>query len=199
MTARVRAPNYPGSYVLIWDVVQEHRTWLSLEGVYPGRTLVTVDGVAAGAPPATHGRMPGSVLRLPRTVLWSTAMQIARAHPLLGIGPDNFRRVYGRYLGLASWDDRVHANNSYLEVVAGMGAIGVAALAWLFVVAVRSTPRLLNRADEARLPIAAAAAAACVAIAAHALVDSFLTFTPTYVAFAIAIGLLFAPPAEEAA
>ena len=36
MKARVRAPGYPGTYLLIWDVVQEHRTWLSLEGVYPG-------------------------------------------------------------------------------------------------------------------------------------------------------------------
>ena len=38
MKARVRAPGYPGTYVLVWDVVQEHRTWLSLEGVFPGRT-----------------------------------------------------------------------------------------------------------------------------------------------------------------
>ena len=37
LMARVRAPGYPGTYVLIWDVVQEHRTWLSLEGVFPGR------------------------------------------------------------------------------------------------------------------------------------------------------------------
>ena len=41
------------------------------------------------------------------------------------------------------------------------------------------------------MPIAAASLAACAAIAAHALVDSFLTFTPTYVVFAIAAGLLF--------
>ncbi|HEX8029531.1 MAG TPA: hypothetical protein VF491_13750, partial [Vicinamibacterales bacterium] len=65
MTARVRAPNYPGTYVLVWDVVQEHRTWLSLEGVLPGRTLATVEGPAVGAPPPTRGRMPSSVMRMP--------------------------------------------------------------------------------------------------------------------------------------
>jgi hypothetical protein len=37
----------------------------------------------------------------------------------------------------------------------------------------------------------AAATAACAAIAAHALVDSFLTFTPTYTAFALAAGILY--------
>lgn len=194
MKARVRAPGYPGTYVLIWDVVQEHRTWLSLEGVYPGRTIVSVEGTPVGAPLRSQGRMPSSVMRMPRSVLWQTALTIARDHPLLGIGPDNFRHTYGRYLGLAAWDVRVHANNSYIEVLVGMGAIGAIALAWLLVAAVRSGTRALVDATDARLPIAAASFAACVAIALHALVDSFLTFTPTYVVFALAAGLLFSGP-----
>jgi O-antigen ligase len=192
MIARVRAPDYPGTYTLVWDVVQEHRTWLSLEGVYPGRSIATVDGPAAGAPPKTLGRMPSGVMRMPRSVLWSTALQISREHPWLGIGPDNFRHVYGRALGLAAWDSRVHANNSYLEVLVGMGAIGAASLIWLIVAAVRSTVRLLSDASPAALPIVAVSAVACLAIAAHAMVDSFLTFTPTYAIFAIAAGLLYA-------
>ena len=80
-------------------------------------------------------------MRMPRSVLWQTALTIAREHPLLGIGPDNFRHTYGRYLGLAAWDARVHANNSYIEVLAGMGAIGVVALAWLLFAALRSGTR----------------------------------------------------------
>lgn len=191
ITARVRAPSYPGTYVLIWDVVQEHRTWLSLEGVFPGRSIASVEGPAVGAPLATKGRMPSSVMRMPRSVLWRTALQIWTEHPLLGIGPDNFRHIYGRYLGLGAWDSRVHANNSYIEVLVGMGLAGAAALGWLIVAAARSTLRLLSRATEQSLPLVAAATAACLAIAAHALVDSFLTFTSTYVTFAIAAGLLY--------
>jgi hypothetical protein len=191
MMARVRAPAYPGNYVLIWDVVQEHRTWLSLEGVYPGRSIASVEGAAVGAPLPTRGRMPSSVMRMPRAVLWQTAAEIWREHPLLGIGPDNFRHVYGRHLGLAAWDPRVHANNSYVEVLVGMGVIGVLALGWLMVQAVRSIGPLLSRASDATLPLVTAAMCACLAIGAHALVDSFLTFTPTYAAFAIAAGLLY--------
>lgn len=198
MKARVRAPGYPGAYLLIWDVVQEHRTWLSLEGVYPGRTIVSVEGTPVGAPLPSQGRMPSSVMRMPRSVLWPTALTIAREHPLLGIGPDNFRHTYGRHLGLAAWDVRVHANNSYLEVLAGMGAIGVIALAWLLLAALRSGTRSVIDAGDQRLPIAAAAFAACAAIALHALVDSFLTFTPTYTVFAVAAGLLFSPSVEHA-
>ena len=198
MKARVRAPGYPGTYLLIWDVVQEHRTWLSLEGVFPGRTVVSVEGTPVGAPLPSQGRMPSSVMRMPRSVLWPTALTIAREHPVLGIGPDNFRHTYGRHLGLAAWDTRVHANNSYIEVLAGMGVVGALALAWLLIAAVRSGTRALIGAGDARLPIAAAAFAACAAIAVHALVDSFLTFTPTYTVFAVAGGLLFAPPTDHA-
>lgn len=188
MRARVRAPGYPGSYLLIWDVVQEHRTWLSLEGVLPGRSVASIEGAPVSGPLATRGRMPATVMRMPRLVLWSTALQMWRAHPLLGIGPDNFRHSYGRYLGLAAWDTRVHANNSYVEVLAGMGVIGAMVLLWLAVAAARSMSAVVTAPDTV-LPLIAASTAACLAIAAHALVDSFLTFTPTYVAIAIAAGL----------
>ena len=193
VNARVRAPGYPGTYLLVWDVVQEHRTWLSLEGVYPGRTIATVEGHAVSAPLPPRGPMPSSVMRMPRRVLWETAAKMAADHPVTGIGPDNFRLTYGRYLGLAAWDKRVHSNNTYLETLAGMGALGVVALVWLIYAAFTSTRDLVARAQGAAVPLVAAATAACLAIAVHGLVDSFLTFTPTYVAFAIATGLLYSP------
>ena len=114
---------------------------------------------------------------------------------MLGIGPDNFRLTYGRYLGLAAWDSRVHANNTYLEVLVGMGVdrrcrAGVADRRRA---ADRRSPGC-RAADVEAMPLVAAATAACLAIAAHALVDSFLTFTSTYVVFALAAGVLFAAP-----
>lgn len=191
MRARVRAPGYPGDYILVWDVVQEHRTWLSLEGVYPGRTIASVEGEAVTPPLASMGRMPAGVMRMPRPVLWGTALELAAERPVLGIGPDNFRHVYGHHLGLASWDTRVHANNTYLEVLVGMGVVGLVAFAWLLVAAARLARTRLAAVSVDHLPLAAAAAAACLAIAVHGLVDSFLTFTTTYVVFALAAGVLF--------
>ena len=199
MTARVRAPGYPGDSILIWDVVQEHRTWLSLEGVYPARSAASVEGAAVGAPLPSHGRMPSGVMRMPRSVLWQTAITIWRERPLLGIGPDNFRHTYGRHLGLAAWDTRVHTNNSYVEVLVSMGIAGAIALGWLMVRAVASARTIVAKADPAALAMTAAALAACLAIAVHALADSFLAFTPTYVVFAIAAGLLFRRPPTASA
>jgi len=193
MAARVWAPAYPGSYILAWDVVQEDRAWLSTEGVLPGRTRVTVAGHAVGAPPATYGRMPMGAVRLPRRTLWKTALDISAEHPLLGIGPDNYRHVYGRYLGLTTWDTRVHANNTYLEALVDMGIVGLVAVAWLGVAMCHAIWKMWPRVSDAGVPLFASAAAACLAIAVHGLVDSFFTFTPTYVIFALTAGLMFSP------
>jgi hypothetical protein len=187
--ARVRAPGYPGTYLLVWDVVQEHRTWLSLEGVLPARTIASVEGEAVTPPLPTRGRMPVGTMRMPRSVLWATALDISRDHPVLGIGPDNYRLVYGPRIGLAAWDTRVHTNNTYLEILVGTGIAGFAALLWLLFAGVRSTLRLLATGAGDSLPLIAATTAACLAIAAHGIVDSFLTFTSTYVVFALAAGL----------
>jgi hypothetical protein len=189
LQARVRAPGYPGSYLLIWDVVQEHRTWLSIEGVYPGHTLVSVEGEAVSPPLQARGRMPSGTMRMPRRVLWDTALDISRERPLLGIGPDNFRLTYGPRLGLSTWDTRVHANNMYLEVLVGTGVVGLAMVLWLAVGGVRSTVHLVASADARAMTIVGATTAACLAIAVHGVVDSFLTFTSTYVVFAVAAGL----------
>lgn len=189
--ARIRAPGYPGTYLLVWDIVQETRTWLSLEGVFPARTIAHVAGPAVGGPLPTRGRMPTGVMRMPRSVLWTTAWQMFADRPVLGVGPDNFRLTYGHYLGLAAWDSRVHANNTYLEVLVGMGVTGAAAMVWLIVAACRSAVARLRAATIETMPLVAAATAACVAIAAHGMVDSFLTFTSTYVVFALAAGILY--------
>jgi hypothetical protein len=187
--ARVRAPGYPGTYLLVWDVVQEHRTWLSLEGVFPGRTIAKVEGDAVTAPLPTRGRMPTENMRMPRAVLWSTAIDVVRDHPVLGIGPDNFRLLYGSRLGLGAWDTRVHTNNTYLEILVGLGLVGLVPLVWLLFAGVRSTVAVVSRSTGDAVPLIGATTAACLAIAAHGVVDSFLTFTSTYVVFAIAAGL----------
>ena len=180
LQARVRAPGYPGTYLLVWDVVQEHRTWLSLEGVFPGRTIATVEGEAVTPPLPTRGRMPSGTMRMPRSAWWTAALDIS---------PDNYRLTYGPRLGLAAWDTRVHANNTYLEVLVGMGVIGLAALTWLLFAGARATLGLIAAATADSIPFVAATTAACLAIAAHGVVDSFLSFTSTYVVFALAAGL----------
>ena len=189
--ATVRAPGYPGAYVLVWDVVHEHRAWLSTEGIPPARSDVTIAGPAVGAPLKSMGRLPGASLRMPRLTLWRAALRIAEEHPFAGVGPDNYRNVYGRYLQLASWDTRVHANNMYLEALADMGVPGLAAVVWLIAAVGLSLRNRWREAPASAMPMLAAVTAAWLSIAGHGLVDSFVAFTPTYVIFALTAGLTF--------
>src|SRR5262249_27876720 len=127
-----------------------------------------------------------------RMVLWRTAAQMIAAHPLFGVGPDNFRLEYGSYASIERADTRTHSNNMYLEVVAGGGLAAFVAFAWFL----RDAARLLRRAFRGSVfghasgsdPIPGAMAAARLAIALHGAVDSFLSFAPTYILFALTIG-----------
>jgi O-antigen ligase len=113
------------------------------------------------------------------------------AHPLLGVGPDNFRLSYGAYSGLPSADPRTHSNNMYLEILAGGGLLAGAVFVWLLWRAVGCFVRAVRVAADQRVQSGAVAlglAAAGLAIALHATVDSFLSFAPTYVLFSLTLG-----------
>jgi O-antigen ligase len=133
---------------------------------------------------------PKLTVRLGRLQLWAAALRMIAAHPLLGVGPDNFRLLYGSYAGLATADPRTHSNDMYLEVLAGSGLVGGLAFAWLLWRAARVV------LPSVRAPAAAASAlgvgAALLAVAIHGFVDSFLSFGPTYVLFALTLGFAVA-------
>jgi hypothetical protein len=192
----VRAPGMPGRYVLVWDVVHEDRAWLSTEGVPPARSLVEVTGPAVAPTSSPMGGLPAADVRADRFALWRAAVAIGIANPVFGIGPDNFRKVYGRYLALTAFDTRVHANNMYLEALAGGGVLGSLALVWLMCASGRALVRRWRRAGTTAAAVALAAA--WLVIAAHGIVDSFLSFTPTYALFAITAGLAFSPGMADA-
>ncbi len=181
--ALVRGPREPGRYQLEWDVVQEGRLWFSTEqdAPEPIRSAATVIGVGTGAPIVTTAR-PTRAVRPGRLVLWRTALGMVAAHPFLGVGPDNFRLLYGSYAGLAGADPRTHTNNMYLEVLVGGGLVAFAVFVLLFA---RAYALFVAAAPHA---LGIGIAAAGLAIAVHAIVDSFLSFAPTYILFALTLG-----------
>jgi O-Antigen ligase len=201
----VEAPRQPGQYRLMWDVELQDRLWFSTEpDAARFISAVSVSGPIVGpAGPLKllpHPLRDGSV-RSSRLLLWRAGALMFREHPWLGVGPDNYRLLYGSYLGLAAFDTRVHSNNLYLEVLIGSGVIGATAFALLLwragAIAFRLVRRVSTAAAATSIPreastLTAGVVAAVAAIALHGLVDSFLSFTATYVLIAIALGLLVA-------
>jgi hypothetical protein len=190
--ARVRAPRQPGTYRLMWDVEQEQQLWFSTEAdADPAIVAASVTGPPRGsAAPVTLQPIPRRAVRPGRLLLWRAAARMLAAYPLTGVGPDNFRLVYGQFAGMTHADPRMHSNNMYVEVVVGAGLVGGLVFLWLC----RQTARcfLAVARDAARTGgemLGAGLAAAGAAIALHGLVDSFLSFTATYLLIAVTLGL----------
>jgi hypothetical protein len=139
LLATLQAPARPGRYILVWDMVREHigRGWFSQMGVAPARVQVEVTRQAAEvAPPAPERpATAASIAPQPappgRRDLWRVALSLWRERPLLGIGPDLFRHIYGPRLGLSIFDNRIHTNSLYIELLTGAGVVGLCAFLWL--------------------------------------------------------------------
>jgi hypothetical protein len=186
LQAQVVAPQAPGTYLLEWDGVQESVTWFTWAGTPPGRTTLQVAGPPASSPrvlPATAPPNFASPVPPPgRLLQWRMALRMARNRPLLGVGPDNFRWVYGDFAGLSVWDTGSHANSLYFEWLADLGVPGLAAFLWLAFALLRTSLRSLRSVDSGwlwRLGLFGALAAWFL----HGLFDYFYEPLPTNVAF----------------
>jgi hypothetical protein len=184
LQARIAVPPLPaGTYRLDWGMLQrdvlrfDERGWTNAQTQVAVQPSATTPVVMPAVSPRDDGEAPWVVGRLS---LWTAALQLVRQHPLLGVGPDNFRHFYGGELGLETWDERVQANNLYLELLADLGPLGLAAFLWLSI-----PPLLAWRVDwllGCRLGV--------LAFLAHGLLDSFLAFTTTALLFAMLLGIL---------
>jgi O-antigen ligase len=103
-----------------------------------------------------------------RRELWRAAVDMAIHHPILGVGPDNFRLLYGRVFGESRWDTNIRSNSLYLELLSGSGLAGLAAFGFMMAAVRRSS---------------AAPTLALGIFLVHGLVDVFLMTTPIYFAF----------------
>jgi hypothetical protein len=194
--ASAQGPSQPGDYRLRWDLVQEHVTWFSERGNQMPAQAVVVQEAAQGPPAPEVGAADSAPVIPPaqpppsRLRLWAAALTLWRERPLLGIGPDNFRRRYSDAIGLDPTghpysDNRMHANSFYLETLADLGVVGIAALAWMVVALARSLRALSRSGCLEGVGCGTAAATFFV----HGCFDYFLEFTPLFALFWMLLGL----------
>jgi hypothetical protein len=199
LRAQVRAPSRPGRYVLWWDLVQEHTTWFSERGD-PGLrepVVVAERGAEGGRVVGPDGTAqvpmlvrPGTPDEGSRGTLWRAAISAWRAHPLLGIGPDNFRHLSGKFHAFEHHDERMHANSLYFETLADLGMVGLLALGTLVAALAGAARRAI--AEPASRILAVGVAAGLATYLFHGLLDYFLEFTPTYALFWLLAGMMVA-------
>ena len=225
--ARILAPPHPGEYILAWDLVQEHRLWFSTAGSPSTHSLVKVYAVEGSSerriePPLIPlGPAPKPRLDLARPTLWRGALRMLLDRPLLGVGPDNFRLLYGNYLDLKEWRRNLHANNMYLEFSdwllhirentswpgtwfrntvygsvrqATTGLVGGGLFLWFIWRVISILGAQWRKMGDAELSLFLGISAATAAFLIHGLFDHFLAFTPTYVMIWVVVGLVASLP-----
>jgi O-antigen ligase len=179
--ARAATPDVPGFYLLSWDM-KINGEWFSKAGVSVTAVEADIRPDADGARSNVDiskwfGRKRGvgrvAAADLPRKQLWSAAITLAKSNPIFGVGPDNFRMMYGSTLGFGKWDTNIRSNSLYLELLVGSGIAGLCA--FLYVVS-----RIRWRATPASLALGVSLA--------HGIVDFFLMTTPIYFGFWLLIG-----------
>ncbi len=190
VVASVKAPDQPGRYVIWWDLVHEGVTWFSDASAWGYRQRVAV-GTSPSPRKAGKKRTAlnmNAYDEFSRQKLWYAGLLAFRDHPLLGIGPDNFRHAYGHYLGREQTDDRLHANNFYIEVLATLGLAGLAAFVALILAFGRTARRAAAIPGNRVLVFGVGAALAAYLV--HGTLDYFLEFTPTYALLWLLAGAL---------
>jgi len=202
LEAILRAPAKPGEYLLMWDMVHEDTTWFSGQGIKPGTAHLRVkddSSVSAPAPPpseaAPMAAIPDTLAWRPsRLDLWKIALRMWAENPLLGVGPDNYRWMYGTVAGKSVFDTRVFANNLFLELAATLGTLGLAAFGAAVALALHAGVPAAGRSDLSLIALSI-----LVAVVVHGLADYLLAFTGHYLVFGFVMGVLSRPVAGPAA
>jgi O-antigen ligase len=200
----IEAPAREGRYFLVWDVLQEGSAWLSLRGVAPALVPVSVRGGLESAAPGWPGpedrpnvgelsaSWPQELASLERTELWRLALAMWKDHPWLGVGPDNFRWLQGRYSGHAFPQTWVFSNNTFLEAAATVGSLGFLALVGTLVATAARAAGAARTApvgsEEGAQAIVGLALTACLVV--HGCVDYVLAFTGHSLFLGLLVGLV---------
>jgi O-antigen ligase len=107
-----------------------------------------------------------------RLAHWQAALDMARAHPWLGVGIGNYAAAYPQY-ALLNWPLSLgHAHNIYLNALAETGSVGLLAYLgiWLWVIGL--TIRTLRRAAGWQRGLALGLLGVWAHLLAHQVVDN---------------------------
>jgi O-antigen ligase len=149
-------------------------------------TVVVAVAAIALAPAALKERFDpqGASGDVPlRADIWTSAVDIYTAHPVLGVGVDNFGNAYAELPSTLSTASQrrllhqeqlltpPHAQNQYLNILAEEGLIGLSAFALLAIAVIGAARRGSNVADPIGRNICLGIGAGLMTLAVHSMLD----------------------------
>src|SRR5438132_2968336 len=129
-----------GAAYLTWRELRDRPRRLGRWWLASGLVVVALLGAVALP---DLGQRVGHALRdlgADRMQIWRISAGMVAAHPVLGTGPGTFETVYNR-LKPAGWERKWSAHNLWLNFAAETGLLGLLAILWVVLVAVREWVR----------------------------------------------------------
>jgi len=124
-----------------------------------------------------------------RLAHWQAAVNMANAHPLVGVGLGNYEAAYPDY-GLVSWPRALgHAHNDYLNVLAETGVVGLSGYLAGWAVTVWWTLRALRQPDPVMRGLTLGLLGTWTHLAIHSFVDK-LYVNNLFLHIGVMLGLL---------
>lgn len=112
-----------GGLALLHPLLAPFRPRLLLGGAIGGGLLLVLGLAAWARNPDAEGVGLSFAVRLE---YWSAGLGMARDHPLLGVGLNQFREFYAAYKPPRA-EETLHAHNALVQVLAETGVVGLAA------------------------------------------------------------------------
>jgi len=84
-----------------------------------------------------------------RLLMWQAGLHMFRDHPWTGVGLNDLHAIYAQYRLPGATEPAGHLHNTFVQIAATMGVVGLAAFAWLYGALVTSTASGLRSALRA--------------------------------------------------
>ncbi|MHB0866575.1 MAG: O-antigen ligase family protein [Thermoleophilia bacterium] len=189
-------PDEPGRYVFIVELAKKGVGWFSADNVPPVIIPLQVDetgstGFSIAETSESFVWAAPAMDTAPRSQLWQAAFKAWRAHPVLGLGPDQFRLRYFEYMPELPRDERVRTHNIFLEALTNTGIVGLAVMLLLLASTFWYQVRMVSDRSLGR-PVRLVALALFVSLLAyviHGLLDCFLWQTGMAFMFFAQLGM----------
>jgi len=95
-----------------------------------------------------------------RLLLWTAGLKMMRQHPFTGVGVGNYKQALDTVLAPGTSTRFSVAHNTYIQVGAELGIVGLAVFVGIILMTLRSTQRIRRAARRARVPLIGQAAEA---------------------------------------
>ncbi|HLG73350.1 MAG TPA: O-antigen ligase family protein [Chloroflexota bacterium] len=149
------------------------RRWLAAAVAGGGLAALVLSTVQARRIQSLLVFAPGST-GYSRIELWRSALRMIAAHPIFGVGLDNFLYQYPKYIlpDARNEPDLSHPHNLVLDAWSRIGAFGLAALVWLVALFFRVGWRAARASKGWNRAAAIGLVASMVDCVVHGLVDN---------------------------